>query len=92
MGEDGNGSECWKFFSCRIKTKMMVSMCLNLNRLAYGIVSSHTQKPQRLSISLDLALGDASASQLQHLEHYHSNGEMPESFFFFFSSFLLKNN
>lgn len=40
----------------------MVSKCLNLNRPAYDVVSSYTQKPQRLTISLDLALGDASTS------------------------------
>ena len=40
----------------------MVSKCLNLNRPAYNVVSSYTQKPQILTISLDLALGDASTS------------------------------
>lgn len=90
VGEDGNGSECWKFFLIMIKAKMMVSMCLNLNRLAYGVVSSHTQKPQRLSISLDLALGDASASHSFSIWNITTAMERCLRAFFFFSSFIEK--
>lgn len=75
-------------FSHHDQTRMMVSKCLNLNRLAYDIVSSYTRKPQRLTISLDLALADASASHSFSI--WNITTAMERCLRGFFSSFIEK--